>query len=453
MNFQKLLEYKFFIDALPEIILIIKEGKIILANKKAEEVQSALIGADIREFIKSSFEKAQYRLSLLSDDTRSVGPSEYEVTLKNGEKRHFEMISTFITIEGMPAALTTARDITSRKKDLVYASLLQKKMMYKKLPEVDGLEFGTVYVPAKSVSGDLYFMKRINQAQIIGIIGDISGKGLSAAMSVSAFEVIFHESVKAGIPLMDFVELLSQKVSDYLMNTYVAAIVYLIDLDKGTIELTGAGINEFYAITSKGLLKRYELKGPSLGMFEHLSYDSIKLTLQEITRLILYTDGISDQIFAKEIDPGLFKEKYLYRLVMNLTGILEQRQLEPKGLHDDSTAVMLDFHSHAKSTTHVLYGLKFQEQSVSQVLDKLLHVQYREQVQSIIHELLLSAFKYGNAENEDLPIRLTVLDYMDRIIIEVTDLGILPKQVDLLSSEATNRYSHGNSVIVEIEVK
>lgn len=43
-------------------------------------------------------------------------------------------------------------------------------------------------------------------------------------------------------------------------------------------------------------------------MFEHLSYDSIKLTLQEITRLILYTDGISDQIFAKEIDPGLFKE-------------------------------------------------------------------------------------------------------------------------------------------------
>lgn len=168
------------------------------------------------------------------------------------------MISTFITIEGMPAALTTARDITSRKKDLVYASLLQKKMMYKKLPEVDGLEFGTVYVPAKSVSGDLYFMKRINQAQIIGIIGDISGKGLSAAMSVSAFEVIFHESVKAGIPLMDLVELLSQKVSDYLMNTYVAAIVYLIDLDRGTIELTGAGINEFYAITTKGLLKRYD---------------------------------------------------------------------------------------------------------------------------------------------------------------------------------------------------
>jgi len=40
MNFQKLLEYKFFIDALPEIILIIKEGKIILANKKAEEVQT-----------------------------------------------------------------------------------------------------------------------------------------------------------------------------------------------------------------------------------------------------------------------------------------------------------------------------------------------------------------------------------------------------------------------------
>lgn len=217
-------------------------------------------------------------------------------------------------------------------------------MMYKKLPEVDGLEFGTVYVPAKSVSGDLYFMKRINQAQIIGIIGDISGKGLSAAMSVSAFEVIFHESVKAGTPLMDFVELLSQKVSDYLMNTYVAAIVYLIDLDRGTIELTGAGINEFYAITSKGLLKRYELKGSSLGMFEHLSYDSIKLTLQEIMRLILYTDEISDQIFAKEIDPGLFKEKYLYRLVMNLTGILEQRQHEPKGLHDDSTAVMLDFH-------------------------------------------------------------------------------------------------------------
>lgn len=106
--------------------------------------------------------------------------------------------------------------------------------------------------------------------------------------------------------------------------------------------------------------------------------------------------------------------------MINLTGILEQRQLEPKGLHDDSTAVVLDFHSHAKS---------------------------------IIHELLLSAFKYGNAENEDLPIRLTVLDYMDRIIIEVTDLGILPKQVDLQSSEATNRYSHGNSVIVEIEVK
>ncbi|MCA0385991.1 MAG: PAS domain-containing protein [Firmicutes bacterium] len=108
MNYQRLLEYKFFIDALPDIILIIKDGKIILANKKAEEVQTALIGADISDFIKSSFERAQYRLSLLSEETKVVGPTDYEVTLKSGEKRQFEMISTYFTIDGMPATLTTA---------------------------------------------------------------------------------------------------------------------------------------------------------------------------------------------------------------------------------------------------------------------------------------------------------------------------------------------------------
>lgn len=90
---------------------------------------------------------------------------------------------------------------------------------------------------------------------------------------------------------------------------------------------------------------------------------------------------------------------------------------------------------------------------MTQVLEKLLHVEYHEQVQMIISELLLSAFKYGNAENEDLPIKLKVIDYADRMIIEVTDLGILPKPRGLQSQFESNRYNHGNSVIVEIEVK
>jgi len=47
-------------------------------------------------------------LSLLSEETKVVGPTDYEVTLKSGEKRQFEMISTYFTIDGMPATLTTA---------------------------------------------------------------------------------------------------------------------------------------------------------------------------------------------------------------------------------------------------------------------------------------------------------------------------------------------------------
>lgn len=469
---KSMIEFRNLINALPDIILILKNGEIILANEKAELVQKQLVGTNIKEYLLDSFDNAIKRLSLLSKENKCIGPRDYDVRLRDGSTRHFEMTSNYLLIGGEEAILTVARDITSMKKELNSAARVQKKVMLKKIPILDGVEIGPVYVPAKTVSGDFYFWDKLSDEKIIGVLGDIPGKGISAAMNISAFEILFHEAIQSHRTLQEIVRDLNEKVSTYFQNKYVAAILFIMDLKNNQIELVSAGINEFYSLNCRNRLEHHSLRGPFLGMFNYLEFDGIILTLNSVKRIILFTDGVSELIqrgtFAKE----LFEESYNFRLSMQLTAILENQLLDNLGLKDDSTALIIDFGTESTTKEYILEGLSNYQYEIERIVSEFASPNMFFQIQLILMELITNAFKYGNDSNEELPIKVIVIEYEDRLIIEVIDFGVKNKQfifkthieddelmdesgrgLYLINQFADYCYYNGNSVIAEIEIE
>ena len=472
MTEKSLNEFRELIDALPDIVLILKNGEIILANEKAEMVQTQLVGSNIREYLFDSFEKASTRLSTLSKHNKVIGPTDYEVRLRDGTIRHFEMMSNHIVIEGESAVLTIARDITLRKKDLNSAARVQKKVMLKKIPNITGIEIGTAYIPSKTVSGDFYFFNKVSESKIIGILGDISGKGIGAAMNISAFEILFHEAVDDKKSLREIVQILNKKVSLYFPNEYVAAMLFAIDLNVNKIDLISAGIDEFYSLDCRQELSQHHLRGPFLGMFNHLTFDEVTFSLDCIKRILLFTDGLSELIHDQKIELQLFEEPYNYKLKTNLTKLVEDQHLSDVGLRDDSTALIFDFGTEGVTKEYILDGLSNYQYVVEKIVDGINKPDMRFQIQLILMELITNAFKYGNDGNEELPIKVTVIDYKDRLIIEVKDFGVRDKHfvikthiedhelleesgrgLYLIHQFADHCYYNGNSVIAEIEIK
>ena len=470
MTEKSMIEFRNLINALPDIILILKNGEIILANEKAESVQKQLVGTNIKEYLLDSFDKAIKRLSLLSKENKYIGPKDYDVRLKDGSTRHFEMMSNYILIEGEEAILTVARDITSIKKDLNSAARVQRKVMLKKTPIFNGIEIGSVYVPAKTVSGDFYFWDKVSDEKIVGVLGDIPGKGISAAMNISAFEILFHEAVQSHRTLHEIVRVLNERVTTYFQNKYVAAILFIMDLKNNQIELVSAGINDFYSLNCRNRLEHHSLRGPFLGMFNHLEFDKAILTLDSVKRIILFTDGVSELIQRGVLAKSLFEEPYNFRLSMQLTTILENQLLDSMGLKDDSTALIIDFGTEGITKEYILEGLSNYQYEVERIVSEIASPDMIFQVQLILMELITNAFKYGNGGNEELPIKVIVIEYKDRLIIEVIDFGVKSKQfvfkshieddelmdesgrgLYLINQFADYCYYNGNSVIAEIE--
>jgi serine phosphatase RsbU (regulator of sigma subunit) len=68
------------------------------------------------------------------------------------------------------------------QQDLRLAQQLQKSFLPRRLPDVAGLEFHAEYLPTHSVGGDFYDLFRLDERRIAVVLGDVAGKGVSAAL-------------------------------------------------------------------------------------------------------------------------------------------------------------------------------------------------------------------------------------------------------------------------------
>lgn len=178
------------------------------------------------------------------------------------------------------------------RQELEIASAIQKSF----LPESpifkkDSLTLSAVNLSAAMVGGDFYDFIDLGHDRIGVFIGDVSGKGISAALYmakvISDFRYIALQEVASEIALSRLNSVLSQAP----LGMFLTGIYGIVDLSKGNVSLSVAGHPPFLWLTAEEVKVMNIASGPPLGILA-TNYHSTEISLKKGDRLLFVTDGV-----------------------------------------------------------------------------------------------------------------------------------------------------------------
>jgi sigma-B regulation protein RsbU (phosphoserine phosphatase) len=186
--------------------------------------------------------------------------------------------------------------------DLNLASSIQKRLLPQPEFAAPGWEGFYHYEPHGAVSGDFFDVIRDGDATLV-LLGDVSGKGVSAALLMSHLSAIFRGLSDSGLPLVEIVARANRLFSAAIPAGSFATMVAARLLGDGEIELINAG--HVPPIIQNGRVDLLPPDGVPLGLFCQSVYTSQRLRLQNGNRLVLLTDGIVESTNGRDAEYGL----------------------------------------------------------------------------------------------------------------------------------------------------
>jgi len=223
------------------------------------------------------------------------------------------------------------------------ARMVQQALMMKAVPLVPGFAFETAWHPAGAVAGDWFDFIDLGDDRYGIALADVSGKGMPAALLMSATRSILRPLAKLypspGETLMHLNQALSE---DFPMGKFVTMIYAVLDARSREITLASAGHLRPLLINGECTFLDVDT-GLPLGLGAS-SYPEHRLKLKPGTKLLFYTDGITEaaNLNDEEYGPARLIEHFL-RPDACIEGLIEEVQRFGHGSDrtDDATAVLI----------------------------------------------------------------------------------------------------------------
>jgi len=297
-------KYKQILNNSPDAILIIVDNKIALVNYEACNLlgldYSHIIDSNVYKHFPLKYRKAlhkRFRNILLQKRIKDI--YDYEFDLLKNKKTNLEVCCSYMLYDGSPAILATVRDVTDMKQELNRAAKLQRKNLQHSFPYEEYFSVESVYVPANMISGDFYRIYKAGEDAIVGIVIDVRGKGISAALNISALDVLFLQEIAVYREPIDIVNSLNKKLVSYYEENYIAVCCFSMDFNKKELKAVGAGMNRFIFQKKGEKVEEKIVEGPFLGMFENSDFSEQIISFDSGDKVFFVSDGL-DFIFDED---------------------------------------------------------------------------------------------------------------------------------------------------------
>ncbi|MCQ2606782.1 MAG: PP2C family protein-serine/threonine phosphatase [Bacteroidales bacterium] len=185
----------------------------------------------------------------------------------------------------------------SMKKELEVASKMQAMLIpaENSLPANNHIQIASFYQPHSMVGGDYYDFMQLSDHEYGFCIGDVSGKGIAAAIMMSNFQANLRILFKHKVPLVTLIKELNQIVNRNAQgDRFVTFFVGIYNGKNKTLRYVNAGHNPPLLLSKKEAELNYLTKGcVGLGMLEDIpSIIEGKIQLNTGDKLFCYTDGL-----------------------------------------------------------------------------------------------------------------------------------------------------------------
>jgi sigma-B regulation protein RsbU (phosphoserine phosphatase) len=190
------------------------------------------------------------------------------------------------------------------ERDLEMAARIQAELLPQPDSTFGSWQVARHYEAAGPVSGDYCDLAPDGDGSIFFMLGDVSGKGVAAAMLMTQLHAMFRSLKSVGLPLTQIVERASRLLSESSLPTQYATLVCGKADAEGGVEICNAGHLPVLWLNG-GDVKTFDATGLPVGVFCEQQFSSHTVRLQPGDSLLLYTDGLSEARDGDDAEYGI----------------------------------------------------------------------------------------------------------------------------------------------------
>ncbi len=176
-------------------------------------------------------------------------------------------------------------------------------------------------IAAKEVGGDFYDFFMINNDQLGFVIGDVSGKGIPAAIFMAVSRTLIRATGLKGMAPGECMRYVNNLLCNESVSSMFVTVFYgIINFRTGVLEYANAGHNPPYLLRNNRAEEKLESTGDIiLGCFEDIQFSTRKAQLNPGDGILLYTDGVTEAFNREEEEYGEARLENLLRQVLSLS--------------------------------------------------------------------------------------------------------------------------------------
>lgn len=209
------------------------------------------------------------------------------------------------------------------KRDLGLARRIQTRFVPKHAPEIEGFQFGTHYAPALEVGGDYLQYLDMPEPWVGVSIGDVSGKGISAALYMVKVSTEVRTRAAGQSDPGEILARVNRAISDDLVEDgmFVTAIVAALNTETRQLRIASAGHPAPLVRREDGSILQLPVpRNTPLGVAEDATFPPRSFQLLEGDVALLYTDGLSESMSS---DGTLFGEDRIVDVMSAAEGTVQ----------------------------------------------------------------------------------------------------------------------------------
>ncbi|MCP4643831.1 MAG: SpoIIE family protein phosphatase [bacterium] len=244
------------------------------------------------------------------------------------------------------------------EQEIQHAWTIQEGFLVKEWPDDDPrFQVYGQTCPAKTVGGDFYDLVRPAENRVGILIGDVSGKGVPAALTMAQLLAEFRLCARGDAPPDAVLRALNAELFERSQRGTFCTLAYLtLDLSTGRATYSNAGHHPTIRITRKGVRVFGGASGPPAGVLGDGPWDTAEVALNPGDTILLYTDGIVEarENAARERGLNEFGMERLCQAAHDAheagpKGVVTdvrhavERYCEPGVPHDDCTMIALRY--------------------------------------------------------------------------------------------------------------
>jgi len=266
-------------------------------------------------------------VSSLSEGVKQLAGGDFKTRVPVRSKDEFGSLAASFNkmAEDLERNQSLAVEQERLRRELELSRQIQTEMLPRAPLRLGAAEIKGLSIPAREVGGDFFNYFALADGRLAMLVGDVSGKGVSAALLMANVQATLRARLPLETDLARLADGLDREVDENTPHSvYVTMFLGILDVERSTLRYVNAGHNPQFLIRERGGIEPLSSTGMPIALYAGQGYQEATIEVTAGDLLFFYTDGLVEtenergEMFGAERLQALLEAEHTQRVDMLL---------------------------------------------------------------------------------------------------------------------------------------